>query len=358
MPWTVYNGYGQRKYLTSSEIDAFMSSARKRSVEVQTFCCMIALTGCRISEALEMTRECIDFETKHVIIRCLKKRGKQIFRAIPLPAPFLAHLRNWFGSDPGAAQLLWPWSRMTGYRRVCEVMECAGIRGAYASPKGLRHGFGVRAIQSGVPLTLVQRWLGHADIKTTAIYTTAMGPEEREIASRMWRHRPVDRNDFKVADIRQEEPCQQIGGNEARDYFTGPGEERITDSETTSNLVAADENDKVSLPRPTGRGIEITVKSIARRLSACLMIHYWLKCRTFYRYKSKTYCPPDGGVPKRGRLTERSLFEPVQQHPVVESEGQSTSKRREIAVRGRAATSRPPERDAVRWKAFFLPSRA
>jgi site-specific recombinase XerD len=51
----------------------------------------------------------------------------------------------------------------------------------------LRHGFGIHAVQSGVPLNLVQRWLGHARMETTAIYLDAMGSEEREIASRMWR---------------------------------------------------------------------------------------------------------------------------------------------------------------------------
>jgi hypothetical protein len=65
-------------------------------------------------------------------------------------------------------------------------MQAAGISGAHASPKGLRHAFGVCAIQSNIPLNLIQRWLGHADIKTTTIYTDAMGPEEREFASRMW----------------------------------------------------------------------------------------------------------------------------------------------------------------------------
>lgn len=75
---------------------------------------------------------------------------------------------------------------MTGYRKVRDVMEEAGIVGTHATPKGLRHGFGVRAIQSNVPLPLVQRWLGHADIKTTAIYTNALGPEERALASRTW----------------------------------------------------------------------------------------------------------------------------------------------------------------------------
>jgi site-specific recombinase XerD len=55
--------------------------------------------------------------------------------------------------------------------------------------KGLRHSFGLHAIRSGVPLNLVQRWLGHASMNTTAIYLQAIGDEEREIAARMW-HAP------------------------------------------------------------------------------------------------------------------------------------------------------------------------
>ena len=33
---------------------------------------------------------------------------------------------------------------------------------------------------------LVQRWLGHAQLSTTAIYAEAVGQEEQEIAARMW----------------------------------------------------------------------------------------------------------------------------------------------------------------------------
>jgi site-specific recombinase XerD len=54
-------------------------------------------------------------------------------------------------------------------------------------PKALRHVFGVGGTQAGVPLNIIQRWLGHADIQTTAIYTDVMGPEERVLADRMWR---------------------------------------------------------------------------------------------------------------------------------------------------------------------------
>ena len=42
------------------------------------------------------------------------------------------------------------------------------------------------AIQADVPLSLVQRWLGHADLATTAIYVDAVGGEERALAARMW----------------------------------------------------------------------------------------------------------------------------------------------------------------------------
>ena len=34
--------------------------------------------------------------------------------------------------------------------------------------------------------SLVQKWLGHAQLSTTAIYADAVGEEEHSIASRMW----------------------------------------------------------------------------------------------------------------------------------------------------------------------------
>jgi integrase/recombinase XerD len=69
---------------------------------------------------------------------------------------------------------------------VIEVMEQAGIAGPQATPKGLRHGFGVACIEKQIPLHLVQRWLGHAQLTTTAIYANAVGEEERGIAARLW----------------------------------------------------------------------------------------------------------------------------------------------------------------------------
>jgi integrase/recombinase XerD len=60
------------------------------------------------------------------------------------------------------------------------------VDGAAGTPKGLRHGFGIAAVASAVPLTMIQKWMGHTDISTTAIYLDASGAEERLIAIRMW----------------------------------------------------------------------------------------------------------------------------------------------------------------------------
>jgi integrase len=58
-------------------------------------------------------------------------------------------------------------------------MAAAGVSGAPAMPRGLRHSFGVNAFQSNVPPNLVQRWLGLASLRTTSIYGDVIGPEER-----------------------------------------------------------------------------------------------------------------------------------------------------------------------------------
>jgi len=50
----------------------------------------------------------------------------------------------------------------------------------------LRHGFGINATVNGVPLHMVQKWMGHAQLSTTAIYADAVGKEEQDIAARMW----------------------------------------------------------------------------------------------------------------------------------------------------------------------------
>jgi hypothetical protein len=52
-----------------------------------------------------------------------------------------------------------------------------------------RHRMSRRPVRmtAGIPLNLVQKWLGHAQLSTTAIYANAVGVEEKDIAQCMWR---------------------------------------------------------------------------------------------------------------------------------------------------------------------------
>jgi integrase/recombinase XerD len=72
------------------------------------------------------------------------------------------------------------------WRQVTAVMAAADIpAGPHRTSKGLRHGFGVHAIASGVPLNMLSKWMGHASLEVTAIYANALGSEEQGLAARM-----------------------------------------------------------------------------------------------------------------------------------------------------------------------------
>jgi integrase len=137
----------------------------------------------RISEVLAITAARVDITDEAMIFETLKQRKKLVFRAVPLPGSLMpllvAHAR-------GRGGRLWPWGRTTGWKVVKDVMQAAGIPSQLRKPMALRHAFAVEAGQKGIPLNVVQRWLGHARIETTAIYASAIGDEERNLARRAW----------------------------------------------------------------------------------------------------------------------------------------------------------------------------
>jgi integrase len=185
---TLFTPGGQRKDLTPSERARFIAAAMEHPRPlVRTLCLTLAYTGCRISEALNLFVGSIETQEDFVAIRSLKKRKKMhVIRQVPLPEHIIELIiETHIGY--AAANRLWPWSRSRAWQLVKSVMGDAGIApGPYATPKGLRHAFGVHAIRSGIPINLVQRWMGHASMTTTAIYLDVIGDEERELAQRMW----------------------------------------------------------------------------------------------------------------------------------------------------------------------------
>jgi integrase len=117
---------GARKYLTAGERDAFLRAAEQADRQVRTLCMTLAYAGCRLSEALALTADRVDLAAGVLVIESLKKRRIGIYRAVPVPPALLD------------------------------------------------------------ALDLVQKWLGHAQLTTTALYADAVGVEEKNIARRMW----------------------------------------------------------------------------------------------------------------------------------------------------------------------------
>jgi integrase len=192
----LFTSAGKRLYLTDSERKRFLEAADAEDRDIRTFCYVLAHTGCRISEALELVGERVDFDAGAIVFESLKKRRRGVYRAVPVPPTVLEMLgmvhglkdkkRKTAATKGKPPPPLWAFGRTTAWKKVIAVMRAAGVKGPQATPKGLRHGFGVAAIQAGIPLNLLQRWLGHAQLTTTAIYANAVGPEERNIAARMW----------------------------------------------------------------------------------------------------------------------------------------------------------------------------
>jgi len=189
--FTLYGPTGSRKYLNASERRRALAVMARLTPEKSLFALTLAWTGGRVSEVLALMP--ISFQTDHGIVafRTLKRR-KHTVREVPIPPKLAREIERRFAiahacQNPAlASRRLWPWSRTTAWRVIKEVMAAARIAGCQATPRGLRHSFGVGALQAGVPLNLLQRWMGHARISTTAIYADVSGPEERSFAARFW----------------------------------------------------------------------------------------------------------------------------------------------------------------------------
>lgn len=190
----LFTSDGKRKYLTTEETARFIAAARAQErPELRTFALVLAYTGCRISEALELTPERIDLSEKVIRFRTLKRRNDDVFRSVPVPDDLIDTLeivhgirKAMRGRGGQRELLLWPFKRTQAWNHINRMMTEAGIDGPHATPKGMRHGFGVRMAQKTRNPRLIQKLLGHKYLETTAIYMDLVGEEERAEVVGAW----------------------------------------------------------------------------------------------------------------------------------------------------------------------------
>lgn len=233
---SVVDRNGRRKYLTENEMLRFIRAVDHQPVERRLFAWMLILSGGRISEVLSVRTDSFDLEGSYVIFFTLKQRRKRRkrtslsqcmtflgwlwpfkrpkpdsdlppiyrFRPVPLPPAYIRSLDSVFNllSDyhrDAKPRKLWPVNRKTAYRWVKEMMANAAIYGPHAHPHALRHTYGVNNSNDVTQATVLQRWMGHADIRTTQIYQQMWGEEELKCIHVMWRKLKIhDRRNFHL----------------------------------------------------------------------------------------------------------------------------------------------------------------
>jgi integrase/recombinase XerD len=188
---SLHTGNGQRKFLNDGERKRVLAATDALPEHRALFMETLAWTGARVSEVLALTPRSFQIESGLVTIVTLKRRKFSV-REVPIPDELLAALEGFFGlaslqrDEQGGTRRLWPFCRMTAWRTVKTVMVAAGIAGPQACPKGFRHGFGHSHCRIHTPLHVIQRWMGHAQLSTTAIYMGLSSAEERSFARRFW----------------------------------------------------------------------------------------------------------------------------------------------------------------------------
>jgi integrase/recombinase XerD len=152
-------------------------------------------TGCRVSEALDLTVESLHLDRGLVLLR--GKGDKERFVPVGVPAQRAltawlqmgrAHMVSSAGRAASAGYVFvnrrgGRLSRQGWYGRLADHATAAGIT-RRISPHKLRHSFATHLLAGGADLRSVQALLGHADISTTQIYTHVSNAHVRDAYDR------------------------------------------------------------------------------------------------------------------------------------------------------------------------------
>jgi integrase len=155
-----------------------------------------AMTGLRQSELIGLRWRDVDWSAQRIRVRNAytrkehSARGKSDLstsRSVPMADRVVAALDGWSERSAYTAQNELVFAHpQTGnpldrskvtkrFKQACADAEVKPVRFHH-----LRHTFATRMAASGVPLRKIQEWLGHADSKTTQIYTH-YAPDAHEV---------------------------------------------------------------------------------------------------------------------------------------------------------------------------------
>lgn len=157
--------------LSAGQARAVLAAARTHGPQWHAAVALMIHAGLRCSELLGLTWDCIEDGWLRVADG---KGGKQ--RMVPLHPTAVAAVAVWQRDCPDP-HLVMPSPRYAGVAvsdkavrdRVAAIGDDAGVPGLH--PHQLRHTAATALVEAGADLRLVQEFLGHARLETTAVYT-------------------------------------------------------------------------------------------------------------------------------------------------------------------------------------------
>jgi integrase/recombinase XerD len=150
--------------------------------------------GLRLLEGVRLQVKDIDSDRKMIHI-CQGKGGKD--RYVPLPDATLEMLRGYWRTHHNPVWLFPTAQESQNSGTPSRPMHETGVQKAFraalaesgvhkeATVHTLRHSYATHLLEAGVPLRIIQIYLGHASPKTTAIYTHLTSVSEVQSAKKI-----------------------------------------------------------------------------------------------------------------------------------------------------------------------------
>jgi len=126
---------------------------------------MLAYTGMRKSELLNLLVSDIDFNRRVITVR-QGKGGRD--RVIPMADRIVVPLREQCAGKTSKEKIFSNLNARSVYRIVTSLAKRCGLDTLH--PHSLRHYFGTRLVEKGANLRDIQELMGHRSLETTAIY--------------------------------------------------------------------------------------------------------------------------------------------------------------------------------------------
>ncbi|MGH9888020.1 MAG: tyrosine-type recombinase/integrase [bacterium] len=167
--------------LSHDEVQRVLAAVQTPAYRV--CCTLIYACGLRLRESLGLEVSAVDGARKLLHIRA-GKGGRD--RLVPIPDAALTRLRAFWRTHRDPVWLFPPTPRArrrtradgaplpihptTLQRAFTRAVADSGVR-KRAHVHTLRHSYATHLLEAGVPITLIQHYLGHSSPSTTAIYT-------------------------------------------------------------------------------------------------------------------------------------------------------------------------------------------